>query len=216
MAEVLILEGFTLGGKPSKEQSKIKKSGEKYVISSTNPTAWTGVQLGPGVYTFHTETVAGAEQGKGNTAGKARNAIMRFLAGIDMMPKKGFPVEAMSSAGMWYHQMGHKWDYDRTGRILDLGNSFQITVNSDGSFKIEQNGSVWHQQQHDPDTKITIAYKFLQFKIDFVTDNEDVQPPQYEEVIQEGVQDGEENLEDLNGLTGIALMKRLAELSIKK
>jgi len=96
-------------------------------------------------------------------------------------------------------------------------NQFQITVGTDGSFKIEQNGSIWHQQKHVAGTKITIAYKFLQFNVGFVTDNEDVQPPQYEEAVQEEEKgDQDENLEDLDGLTGIALMKKLAELSIKK
>lgn len=203
----LSLKDFKVKGKNLGTRTKIKKLSEnKYRIVSTNATKWTGVQLGNGIYILEVKPVAGAEYGIGNTLGKNRVTNIRFTNGKDVLPKKGGAC-GKSSAGMYYDGFTYK-----QRNKLELNKKFRIKVNK--GFVIEQNGEEFYSQKLEDRKFITIGYKFSEIFVSYfpLEDSREFevksQPPGGMPVLEK------KELTNIQGLTGMALMEKLAKLKI--
>jgi len=174
---------------------------ENFKLSSTAPSDWTPVQLlTPGIYKFNGKQVGDASIGQGNTNRKTNTSLIRFTTGDDVLPRKGTPIEGMSSAGMHYSQKNGIWDFRNIGKPLDVLCEFTVTIKKDGSFSIVQDGNTWYEvKRANFDTPVMIGFKFLEFIVS------------YNELQNDPVPDVGD---DMAGLTGIALMKRLAAMKL--
>lgn len=229
--------------KAVKFQSKVKPLGGDaaagYKITSTSPAEWTPLQLHtPGIYTFVGELVGGASVGQGSTQGKTDTAIIRFTTGDDAMPPKGRPIEGISTAGMHYHLVPatNKWDFVNIGRVLDPLKTFQVTINRDASFAVAHgpagNQTVWYSApakrpaSDEPlsnDHSVMLGFKFLSLTVKFVENKAAPAaapvPAAAESKPAESREEKKDTAESktpnpIEGLTGTALLQKLAELKI--
>ena len=132
------MKGFSVYGKLSHVESRVYRGNDskEFIVRSTDPTKWTGIQLGLGKYIIKTKSVSGAEQGFGNTSNRIRNAILRFTLGPNIyFQKRDDLTYGKSSAGMKCTPSG----YVNTGEPLDLKKEFCLLVKKD-SVEVKQNG----------------------------------------------------------------------------
>lgn len=112
----------------------------------------------------------------------------RFTYGLDILPTGNDLTYGKSSAGMKCTPSG----YVNTGEPLDLKKEFCLIVKKD-SFEVKQNGQLWYKEDHLKGVDPLIGFKFLKLTI------------KYSEIKNNPIEN----------LTGIALIKKLAELSSK-
>lgn len=209
--------------------SKIKslpseiEGGVKCIISSTNPTSWSGLGLkNPGLYSFQpVKTVGASNIGHGSTMGKTNTALFRILYGHltndDIMPNKGKKYIGKSSAGMLYSEEEGKYDY-RQKDGLDITQPFSLLIKENGSFEVRnKNNQVWFELSLDGegDYYVLIGYKFMEFDFTYNPSVKDFYEHKNEnvklEVLKEDVVKKEVN--PLENLTGMSLFNQLTLLA---
>ena len=187
-------------GKPIITKSKFRQitdDNNAFKLSSTAPSEWAPVQLlTTGIYHFKGKQVGDSTLGIGNTQGKTNTCLVRFTTGDDVIPHKPAPIQGMSSAGMLYREKFGRWDYENINKTLNALEDFKLTIMENGSFSVEQNDKLWYEfKRNEFNTPVMVGFKFLEFTVTFKSFA----------VLPE---------EDLNSLTGLALMKRLATMKL--
>jgi hypothetical protein len=206
-----------ISGRVNTVQSIIKPYyNSKLKIISTNPAEWAGLQLlSIGTYTIIGTLVGGADIGVGQTQGKNSTANIRFTSGEYIMPPKGDRTEGISSAGMKFGPP--YWSYRNIGKSLDPLKEFKITVTPYSVIVYDNNGRLWETINKMPGLSTMVGFKFLNLiikydaEVDVVDDvNEAVNSnSNSNKVVQKNA-----NGDIYGGLTGVALIKKLAELSM--
>lgn len=198
MKFILLTDDMKITGKPLKTKVLIRNGEEGYQVFSTSATDWSCIGLiTPGIYIFKPKLIGVAAAGRGNTVGQVNVANLRFTTGLDVLPRQ---IEGRASTGKHYYNRGNRWDYYDTNLTLDLTRSFEVKINQDRTFEIKQNGPFFAGLT---EPNLLIGFKFLKFELEY---NE----IQKEEVKIESI--GVDN--SIKGLTGQALIAKLAELKI--
>jgi hypothetical protein len=215
------LADFNIKGKVNYSITKLRavetEGGvDNFKISSTAPSEWSGFGiLTPGEYSFVGETVGASSTADGSSLGQINIANMRITFGNDILSDT---TEGRASSGMWRRKVNDKWKWDDTKQTLDVAKGFKLNVDENGSFDVMYNNGLWFQiSRHAFNSPVLIAYKYLTFNMSFVP------LPKKELFIKEEskeekkvVKEPEQSVDLIKGLTGAALMDKLAELLNKK
>lgn len=209
-----------LKGAKNKSQSVLTAQSRKFKITSTNSAEWTGIRFfTEGTYIMKGNLVGGATVGKGNTAGQNNTVNVRFTTGENILPPRGDRTEGISSAGMHYGPPG--WGYNNIQKTLDPLNEFSIVLSANQvSIYIGNNKNPWYTIARGHNASMLVGFKFVSFVVDFKDAKQQVvQKPKASVVVNSGLSEDADSDDDndmFNNLTPTALIKKLAELSLKK